>query len=113
MSKTFQKVFLIFLLSTFIISCDKTNEEEIIVPKAKSKLVEFGFNIHDFNLVNDTIKSGDTFGSLLEKQNLYGTISNLIVRTGFDLRPLPAYVNFYGTNFNNKVKTTPSKRNEI
>jgi murein DD-endopeptidase MepM/ murein hydrolase activator NlpD len=72
MSKTFQKVFLILLLSTFIISCDKTNEEEIIVPKAKSKLVEFGFNIHDFNIVNDTIKSGDTFGSLLEKQNLDG-----------------------------------------
>ena len=72
MSKTFQKVVLIFLLSTFIISCDKTNEEEIIVPKAKPKLVEFGFKIHDFNIVNDTIKSGDTFGSLLEKQNLDG-----------------------------------------
>ena len=91
MSKTFQKVVLIFLLSTFIISCDKTNEEEIIVPKAKTKLVEFGFNIHDFNLVNDTIKSGDTFGSLLEKQNLdrrkvYDIVAK--VKDTFDVRSI-------------------------
>jgi murein DD-endopeptidase MepM/ murein hydrolase activator NlpD len=91
MSKTFQKVFLIFLLSTFIISCDKTNEEEIIVPKAKLKLVEFGFNIHDFNTVNDTIKSGDTFGSLLEKQNLDGRkVYDIVakVKDTFDVRSI-------------------------
>jgi murein DD-endopeptidase MepM/ murein hydrolase activator NlpD len=91
MSKTFQKVFLIFLLSTFIISCDKTNEEEIIVQKAKPKLVEFGFNIHDFNLVNDTIKSGDTFGSLLEKQNLDGRqVYDIVakVKDTFDVRSI-------------------------
>jgi len=57
--------------------------------------------------IKKLIEIGDQRNS--KKQNLYGTISNLIVRTGFDLRPLPAYVNFYGTNFNNKVKTTPSK----
>jgi murein DD-endopeptidase MepM/ murein hydrolase activator NlpD len=91
MSKTFQKVFLIFLLSTFIISCDKTNEEEIIVQKAKPKLVEFGFNIHDFNIVNDTIKSGDTFGSLLEKQNLDGReVYDIVakVKDTFDVRSI-------------------------
>ena len=91
MSKTFQKVFLIFLLSTFIISCDKTNEEEIIAPKAKPKLVEFGFKIHDFNIVNDTIKSGDTFGSLIEKQNLdsrkvYDIVAK--VKDTFDVRSI-------------------------
>lgn len=91
MSKTFQKVFLIFLLSTFIVSCDKTNEEEINVPKAKPKLVEFGFKIHDFNIVNDTIKSGDTFGSLLEKQNLDGrNVYDIVARVKdtFDVRSI-------------------------
>ena len=91
MSKTFQKVILIFLLSTFIISCDKTNEEEIIVQKAKPKLVEFGFKIHDFNIVNDTIKSGDTFGSLLEKQNLGGRkVYDIVakVKDTFDVRSI-------------------------
>ncbi len=91
MSKTFQKVILIFLLSIFIISCDKTNEEEIIVQKAKPKLVEFGFKIHDFNIVNDTIKSGDTFGSLIEKQNLDGRkVYDIVakVKDTFDVRSI-------------------------
>jgi hypothetical protein len=37
-------------------------------------------------------------------------IGSLIAGTGFDMRGLPAYVNFYGTNFSNKSKLTPSKR---
>ena len=92
MSKIFQKAFLVFLLSTFIISCNKVQEEEeVIVPKAKPKLVEFGFNMHDFNIVNDTINSGDTFGSLLEKQNLNGReVYDIVakVKDTFDVRSI-------------------------
>ncbi len=45
------------------------------------------------------------------KTNLYSAISSLIAGTGFDMRPLPAYVNFYGTNYSpNKSKITPSKK---
>ena len=44
------------------------------------------------------------------EQNLYGAIAMLIAGTGFDMRALPAYVNFYGTNFSNKSKITPSKK---
>jgi hypothetical protein len=44
------------------------------------------------------------------KQNLYGMISSLIAGTGFDMRALPSYVNFYGTNFSNKTKLTPSDK---
>jgi murein DD-endopeptidase MepM/ murein hydrolase activator NlpD len=90
-SKIFQKIFVFFLLSTFIISCNKTKEEEIFVPKSKPKLVEFGFNIHDFNIVNDTIKSGDTFGSLIEKQNLNGReVYDIVakVKDTFDVRSI-------------------------
>ena len=51
---------------------------------------------------------------LLKKENqklgLYGAISLLIKDTGLDMRALPAYVNFYGTNFGNKTKITPSKK---
>ena len=52
-------------------------------------MVEFGFNLHDFNVVNDTIKSGDTFGSLLEKQNLNGKeVYDIVakVKDTFDVR---------------------------
>ena len=44
-----------------------------------------------------------------KKINLYGAISLLFQDTGFDIRALPAYVNFYGTNFNNNSKLLPSK----
>ena len=45
-----------------------------------------------------------------DKVDLYSVISMLIQGTGFDMRALPAYVNFYGTNFSTKSKTTPSKK---
>jgi len=43
------------------------------------------------------------------KTNLYSAISLLIQDTGFDIRALPAYVNFYGTNVSNAAKIIPSK----
>jgi hypothetical protein len=44
-----------------------------------------------------------------EKIDLFSAISTLIQDSGFDIRALPAYVNFYGTNFSNVKKLTPSK----
>lgn len=43
------------------------------------------------------------------KVNLFTAINILIKDSGFDIRTLPAYVNFYGTNFSNNVKIMPSK----
>ena len=43
------------------------------------------------------------------KVDLYSAISILIQGANFDMRPLPAYINFYGTNSTNKKKITPSK----
>ena len=45
-----------------------------------------------------------------DKANLYSVISMLIQGTGFDMRALPAYINFYGTNVNGKSKSTSSKK---
>jgi len=50
------------------------------------------------------------FGQLgNEKINLYSMISLLVQDTGFDIRALPAYVNFYGTNFSTTGRIMPSK----
>jgi hypothetical protein len=70
MSKLFRIFILALVVTSFVISCDKTKEEEFVVEKPKPKLIDFGFNLNDFNIVNDTIKSGDTFGSIIDKQNL-------------------------------------------
>lgn len=42
------------------------------------------------------------------KLDFFTLINILIKNSGFDLRVLPAYVNFYGTNFNKSRKITPS-----
>lgn len=92
MSKMVQKIILIFVVASFTISCNKTKEEaEIIIPKAKPQLVEFGFNLHDFNVVHDTIQSGDTFGSILDRQNLDGKeVYDIVakVKDSFDVRSI-------------------------
>jgi len=91
MSKISQKIIQIVLLVLFTFSCNKTNDEEISIPKTKPKLVDFGFNLHDFNVLNDTIKSGDTFGSLIEKQNLNGKeVFDIVakVKDTFDFRTI-------------------------
>ena len=70
--KIFRIVFAVLMLTSFVVSCDQSKEEAFVEEKPKTKLIDFGFNLHDFNVVNDTVKSGDTFGSLLQKQNLNG-----------------------------------------
>ena len=41
--------------------------------------------------------------------NLYSLFVLLLENTGFDIRALPSYVNFYGTNFGRTTKIKPSK----
>lgn len=54
-----------------VIACkDKTGNEVVIEPKPRVSKFDFGFNLHEFNVVNDTVKSGDTFGGILDRQNL-------------------------------------------
>lgn len=62
-------VILIVLFSIF--SCKKTEEKvEIKIAKPKTKKIEFGFNYADFNVVQDTVKKGDSFGSIIQGQNI-------------------------------------------
>jgi murein DD-endopeptidase MepM/ murein hydrolase activator NlpD len=62
--------FIMVMLLFFVIACNKKEE----LPKSKVKYipakVDFGFNYANFNVVEDTLRKGDTFGSILEKQNL-------------------------------------------
>ena len=80
-------IFLIIVLLTF--SCgEKENETKIEVIKEKI-IKEFGFTLNNFNVKKDTIESGDSFGLILEKNNLfYPKIYNIVQETKkvFDIR---------------------------
>ena len=62
---------------------------------------------------NELYMSLDRLKPLADSRNanksLLGVISMLIQGNNIDFRPLPAYVNFYGTNFSDKKRITPSK----
>ena len=82
-------IFLIIVLIT--LSCgEKQNETKIEVVKEKI-IKEFGFTLNNFNVKKDTIESGDSFGLILEKNNLfYPKIYNIVQETKkvFDIRKI-------------------------
>lgn len=79
----------ILLLSLAFIAC-KNETEPIIQPVKHEKIVyDFGFKLNDFVVILDTIKLGDTFGNIIEKQNLNGKqVYNIIaqVKDSFDIK---------------------------
>lgn len=79
-----------FLVSIF--SC-KQAETEDDVPATDSfqKTEQFGFDFNNFNILRDTIRKGDTFGTILESQNLgeakvYDIIQK--IKDSFDVRTI-------------------------
>ena len=87
-----KQVLLAIIVLFSLISCNKSEEileKEIIKPAVKK--IEFGFKYSDFNVIQDTIKKGDTFGTLLEAQNIgerevYDIIAK--VKDTFDVRTI-------------------------
>lgn len=66
-----KKLVVITVLLVTVLSCNRkedTFSEENIKPAAKKS--EFGFVYADYNVIHDTIKKGDTFGSIIQKQNI-------------------------------------------
>ncbi|WP_306351456.1 M23 family metallopeptidase [Flavobacterium sp. '19STA2R22 D10 B1'] len=77
------------------ISCKNEVEkvEEEVVVKAPVIVEEFGFTLNDFNVVRDTIASGDTFGKILSENKIDNTNVHLItekVRDSFNIRMIKA-----------------------
>ncbi|RTY88414.1 peptidoglycan DD-metalloendopeptidase family protein [Flavobacterium sp. RSP15] len=87
-----KQIFIIIIVLFSLVSCDKKKE---IVPEKVVKIVPkksaFGFILADFNIVNDTIERGDTFGTIIQNQNIgkrkvYDIIAK--VRDSFDVRSI-------------------------
>ena len=85
-----KKIFKLSIL-LFIFSCgdDKKVEPEIIQPKKEKIIKEFGFILNNYEVKKDTIDRGDSFGLILEKNELYyPKIFNIVneVKKVFDIR---------------------------
>ena len=75
------KKIIIFFVLIFIFSC-KNNQEEVYVEDIEiaKPIKDFGFAFDDYNYIQDTTKRGDTFKSVLLKQNLNGLTIDSIVK---------------------------------
>jgi murein DD-endopeptidase MepM/ murein hydrolase activator NlpD len=87
------KRFVILLLCVLVFfSCTKKDEVwSEVKTKTISKKKEFGFTYSDFNVVHDTLKSGDTFGSIIQKQNIGDKkVFELVeqIKDSFDVRSI-------------------------
>ena len=85
-----KKIFKLSIL-LFIVSCgnDKKVEPEIIQTKKEKIIKEFGFILNNYEVKKDTIDRGDSFGLILEKNELYyPKIFNIVneVKKVFDIR---------------------------
>jgi murein DD-endopeptidase MepM/ murein hydrolase activator NlpD len=87
-----KKVAVLTLVLLTLFSCKKSEKQAIAeVPKVQPLVEQFGFKFNDYNVEHDTIKSGDTFGSIMEGQNLgenqvYDIVEK--VKEGFDVRSM-------------------------
>ena len=83
-----------FLLMFIIWSCGTSEEKE--TPKAKPKPkpnIHFGYNFDNFKVIRDTIKSGESFGEILDRHHVfYPTINKIAatVKEEFDVRRVRA-----------------------
>ena len=57
-------------LNFLFTSCKKEIPEVPVIIKEKI-VKQFGYTLNDFHVLKDTVVSGDSFGSILEKNNLY------------------------------------------
>jgi murein DD-endopeptidase MepM/ murein hydrolase activator NlpD len=67
----FKKAYILIIVLFIMISCKKAENESIIPDqKPRTEIEQFGFKTSDFNVLDDTIKRGETFSGILEDQNI-------------------------------------------
>ena len=86
---------MIRILRLFIIliicSCSNKSKENNRVVKKEKIIKQFGYVLNDYHVVRDTVKRGDSFGTILEKNNLfYPQIYNIVqkVKRVYDIRKI-------------------------
>jgi len=84
------KIFVTLLISVLLISCGEKKSETNKPKIVKEKIVkQFWYTLNNYTVKRDTVKRGDSFGSILENNNLfYPQIYNIVQKAKkvFDVR---------------------------
>ena len=85
------KILSLFLISLFLISCSKAEKKEVQKKVEEKIITEFGYTLNNYNVKKSKVKNGDSFGSILERNNLYyPQIYNIVqkVKKVYDIRKI-------------------------
>ncbi|WP_442265033.1 peptidoglycan DD-metalloendopeptidase family protein [Tenacibaculum sp. ZS6-P6] len=88
-------IFLIIIILSISCKQEKIEEtpEEVIEIKEPEPVIEYGFNIDNYIVINDTIKSGESFGIILDRHHVFYPKINAIsttIKDTFDVRKVRA-----------------------
>lgn len=89
-----RKLLIALLISISFFSCKnepKDIPEDFQAVVKPEEIIEFGFNLNDYFVKRDTIKSGDTFGAILQRNNIdYTQVHNIAesAKDSYDIRKL-------------------------
>ncbi len=76
----------------FLFSCQENKNEEQKAEKEPEKIItQFGYTLNNYNVKRGRVKSGDSFGTILENNNLfYPQIYNIVqkVKKVYDIRKI-------------------------
>ena len=69
-----KKILVAVVCCLTLLGCEKQQKQVQMVKEEVIKpIIEFGFNLNDFHVLRDTIKTGDTFGKILAMNNVDAT----------------------------------------
>lgn len=89
-----KKVFILYALILSFLSCKKEEPKPVLVVKEEPKpVIKFGYNVDDYKVIHDTIKSGESFGIILDRHHvMYPKINQIaaVVKDTFDVRRVRA-----------------------
>ncbi len=94
-----KKISVLLFVLLIILSCGRDNKKDISDPSKKNKvsipkiIYEFGYKLNDYKIIKDTIKSGESFGIILDRHHVYYPKINSIaqaIKDTFDVRRIIA-----------------------
>jgi len=90
-----QKIAWLAILFIGLYSCKKEEDQQVVEEDQQEEIIvpkyEFGFNLDEFDVLVDTIRSGDSFGKLLFENHIgFGKIEEIVQATKdtFDVKRL-------------------------
>ena len=86
------RLYLVFVLIVCVLfSCEKTPKPEPPIIIKEKIIKQFGYTLNDYHVVKDTVRNGDSFGTILEKNKLfYPQIYNIVQKAKqvYDVRKI-------------------------